>query len=166
MENKLPNLGQLDLFQRIPIQICFLNSQDQLGPFCLYLKTIKERTPPAATKAVMYTKLCGLWHWTKWNWLSYGSYLYSLNIDLGELYAPNLRFIPYGMLTHDAQTQRKYWRTAASEIVTVLVLNHRFGLGTLLKNVIYASKVLPGLLHLLLLRSGFGIIVECPALGI
>lgn len=105
MENKLLNLGWLDFFQRIPIQIQFLNSQDQLRPFCLYLKTIKERTPLTASKAVMYTKLCDLWYWKKWNWPSYGSYLYSLNIDLGELCAPNLMFIPHSMLTHDAQTK-------------------------------------------------------------
>lgn len=43
---------------------------------------------------------------------------------------------------------------------SVLVLNYRSGLGTLLKNVIYISKGLPGLPLLSFLRSGFCIIVE------
>lgn len=62
MENKLLNLGWSDFLQRIPIQTHFLTSQDQLGPFCFYLKTIRERTPLTASKAVVYAKLCDLWY--------------------------------------------------------------------------------------------------------
>lgn len=150
MENQLVNLWSLDFFQKITIWMHYLNSQDQLGPFCFYLKTIKERQPITTSKAVTYTKLFDLWCWKKWNLPSFGSYLYSLNIDLGELCAPNFRFIqhPYAWCSDrkEAAKRSNIWHSNS-----VLVLNYRSGFGTLLKNVIYISKVLPGLLHLLFL---------------